>query len=288
MKKTVFFITVLFACANIFAQEIQYPWTENGTVVARIKKPTSSSVPDCNLNAEANRHVGRAKEFRAAAVKAEDYRDVCKEYFFALQYAPNCPDIWYNAAYSEEMLQNYDWAILFYNDYLTLNPSDRNNIEMKIGEIEAKKEMAQNQKIQETKMNMEKWAGTWNIWRYSEMEDGYLHVTSYEYIRFYIENGNLYVQVPKSVNVYHQCGAEKNSEVPTWKVLRLSGGDYSSISLEFNVYVKKTYETCRGSSYTPDDEYTLNYKGTFKLEDENLALSEEKINGDVKYKLKRR
>ena len=123
MKKKILLLIALFAFVNIFAQ-------------------------DCNLNETAKRHVGRAQGFKAMAEKDEDYQNVLNEYQSAFQYAPNCPDICYNVAYSAEMLgktdPNYcDVAIEYYRKYLQINPkaADRNEIETKIYEVEAKKEI---------------------------------------------------------------------------------------------------------------------------------------------------
>lgn len=163
MKQTLLLITALFAFSNVFAQN-RAGVALNTERLEKFSSNTTSkntSVPDCNLNEQAKRHVGRAKGFMSFAENEADYINVLKEYKEAYRYAPNCPDICYNIAYCAELLckfnpDNCDVAIEYYRKYLTLNPnaSDKNEIEEKTYGLEAKKEVFASKEL-------EKWIGKW-------------------------------------------------------------------------------------------------------------------------------
>jgi len=130
MKTSVLIVTILFATFN------------------------AVSAQDCNnLNEEANRHMGRAEIFADAAEKGGDISNILNalnEYKAAYQYAPNCPDICYDVAYYAEKYSEIDidpsycnTAIEYWRKYLQIfpNTTEKKGIEIKIGMIEAKKEI---------------------------------------------------------------------------------------------------------------------------------------------------
>jgi len=246
MKKTVLLITALFTFTNIFAQ-------------------------DCNLNEEAKRHIGRAQGFKAVAEKDEDYQNVFNEFKEAFKYAPNCPDICYNVAYSAEILgkinYNYcDTAVEYYGKYLQINPnaSDKNEIETKIYEIQAKKEIYAQKQMENEKKQMDKWVGTWDVIRiygkYSMLPD------PWDYIEIYVQYGCLYAYVPTIVKRRNDGKIERRSDP-----LKINtNGGYIELNYDITVDLRQ-----------------IKREMIVKLVDENHALGKDKIDGQ-EYKLERR
>lgn len=175
---------------------------------------------NCNLNENAKRHFYRAIGFAEAASKEEDYQAAVDEYDKALEYAPNCPDIYYNKAVCHEMLckintRNCDIAIDCYKKYLQLNPNaaDKSEVEGRMYAIEAKKELYEKQKI-ENEIIKQKFVGTWKLTEFwlngkfsSSVSDGDIRIISID------ANGNMIVDGVLSGTRQHWYGEIRNQDL---------------------------------------------------------------------------
>jgi len=106
---------------------------------------------DCNLNEDARRYWVRANAAIKEAQNEEDYLNAVEEFKKALEYAPDCPDIYYNIGMcydksaSSGLLKDI-WgcgkAMEYLKKYLEVKPDAQNKQEVqnKIYELEYKKE----------------------------------------------------------------------------------------------------------------------------------------------------
>jgi len=132
------------------------------TLIALIFISIISFAQDCNLNEEAKKHWYRAETLIGMTEKEKDYNDVVLEYKKAAEYAPDCPNIYYNLGLCQEMLcksdaKNCDAAISNLKKYLELNSnaSDKEEVQAKIYGIEVKKEKF------EKEQKFEQFVGVW-------------------------------------------------------------------------------------------------------------------------------
>jgi len=110
---------------------------------------------DCNLNQDAQRYWVRAQAALKDAKSEKDYFGVCEEFKKASQYAPDCPDIYYNMGLCYEKSASTDLvkdiygisqAIVYLKKYLEIKPDAQNKQEVqnKIYELEFKHEKLYN------------------------------------------------------------------------------------------------------------------------------------------------
>jgi len=106
---------------------------------------------DCTLNEDAQRYMARGNVAIESAQSNADYLSAVEEFKKALQYAPNCPDIYYNIAlcYDKSMgsdlfkgSKGFAEAIENYKKYLALKPNaqDKQTVQTRIYELEYKQE----------------------------------------------------------------------------------------------------------------------------------------------------
>ena len=106
---------------------------------------TTVYAQNCNLNEDARRYFVRANVAIKEAKNDTDYLNAVDEFKKALQFAPDCSDIYYNIAvcyekaFSSDIL-NCIKSIEYYNKYLELKPNaqDKQTIQNKIYELEYK------------------------------------------------------------------------------------------------------------------------------------------------------
>jgi len=107
---------------------------------------TTTYAQDCNLNEDAQSYFVRANAAIKGAKINEDYLKAIEEFKKVLEYAPNCPDIYYNIAMCYEKSagselfkgnKGYSEAIKYYQKYLELKPNatDKQQVKNKIIEL---------------------------------------------------------------------------------------------------------------------------------------------------------
>jgi len=228
----------------------------------------NTSAPDCNLNDEARRHVAKAKGYMAAAEKDEDYLNVFNEYKAALEYAPNCPDIYYNLAHCAEMLckinsQNCDVAIYWYKKYLEINPnaSDKNEIKDKIYEVEAKKEVFASKELEKKRTDalkeLEKYVGKW---KKNDNED----------TEIFLEGGQLKIKVTQKTGFVD--GEKLFGDVYQFVPISV-GENFISFSYVSQIFVNSS------NIFIKDKTYTYNHQISLKMVSPNRMEGVENQNG---------
>jgi hypothetical protein len=110
MKKTIVLFCLLISAMNLLAQE-------------------------CKLNEEATRYMVRGKSAIELAEKPEDYKLAATEFLKVAEYAPKCPDVYYNLSLCYEQMGkldpgNYQEAISYLQTYLQLSPNAANKQEI--------------------------------------------------------------------------------------------------------------------------------------------------------------
>ena len=117
---------------------------------------------DCNLNEEGKKHWYKAEGIREVATDESNYQLARDEYLKALEYAPNCPDIYYNlGACCEEIgkidIAQFDVAISYFNKYLSLlpNAADKEEVQARIYKIEGKKDKYKSDQLIEERKQQE-------------------------------------------------------------------------------------------------------------------------------------
>jgi len=107
---------------------------------------TTTYAQDCN-NENAQRYSARAKMAIKDAKTDADFLNAVAEFKKALQYAPDCPDIYYNIAFCSDKsassglltdIGNYSEAIKYYKKYLELKPKapNKQEVQTRIYELE--------------------------------------------------------------------------------------------------------------------------------------------------------
>ena len=110
---------------------------------------TTTNAQDCNLNEDAKRYFVRADVVIKAAKNVADYLNAAEEFKKALQYAPDCPDIYYNIAmcYDKSATsgflidkERYSEAVKYYKKFIELKTDAPNKkaIQNRIYELEYK------------------------------------------------------------------------------------------------------------------------------------------------------
>jgi len=130
----------------------------------KILYPSEIYAQDCN-NENVQRYIARANIAIKEAQKDADFLDAVEEFKKALQYAPNCPDIYYNIAIcydkiaNSELLKNvgyYSEVIKNFKKHLELKPNapDKQAVQNKIYELEYKYDKLLNKKVKSAEPEM--------------------------------------------------------------------------------------------------------------------------------------
>jgi formylglycine-generating enzyme required for sulfatase activity len=95
---------------------------------------------DCKLNEEAQRYWVRGITAIKEVKNDADFLNAIEEFRKALQYAPDCPDIYYNIALCYDTLSQYSEAINYYKEYIKriLNNKVKRETQNHIYELEYK------------------------------------------------------------------------------------------------------------------------------------------------------
>ena len=232
---------------------------------------------NCKLNDEAKKHWYKAEAFAEGAAKDEDYLYVAQEYQEALKYAPNCPDIYFNLAYCQELLckinpENCDEAIANYKKYLELKPNatDKGEIESKIYKIEAKKELYERQAQEKELEELNKYVGRWQVYEWNEWEKGYSKRDPFNIL---LSNGQLYIE---RVHTTHEYWADNRGKT----INHLTQDKYSKIPISVNdgnLSIEYKYTTVsHGGIFSSEDLTHIYYRYKYSLQ----LVSPNKINGE--------
>ena len=105
---------------------------------------------DCNLTDNAQRYFARANAAIKEAKNEADYLNAVEEFKKALQYAPDCPDIYYNIGFCYDISANSgilkkdvkscSQAVTYFKKYLELKPNAQNKqtVQNRIYELDYK------------------------------------------------------------------------------------------------------------------------------------------------------
>ena len=217
------------------------------------------------------------------AEKAKDYQLAVDEYQKALEYAPNCPDIYYNLGICYEQLcklntNNCDKAINAYRKYLELNPKaeDREEVTGKTYSIEVQKEMYAKQINEELQKEKLKYVGTWKGYSYFESLGKY---KSFGNIEIYMSNGNLYTETTTNGVTY----SDNKGYTIHSKTIK---GEKLIVPISFRndgsiYYSYETKETMNGGIYGPNlktiivwqQSYTLRLVSPMRMEGTSYGKS---------------
>jgi len=112
---------------------------------------TTTYAQDCKLNEEAQGHVTKANLAMEKAKSETDYLYAIEELNKALQYAPDCPDIYFNIGFLYDqaantgLIKDIDYcnkAIEYFKKYLEIKPDSqkKQDVQNKIYELEYRRD----------------------------------------------------------------------------------------------------------------------------------------------------
>lgn len=249
-------------------------------LIALIFISITSYAQDCDLNEDAQRYLVRANAAIKDAKNETDFLKAIVEFKKAIEYAPNCPDIYHDIAICYDKsaslgLLKDTWAcsqaIIYYKKYLALKPTaqDKQTVQNKIYEIEYKYDNL-NAKLQKI---IGKFGGSYDD--FIDLDDGPWGLFIYNSFYFEIklgDNNQFSVSLPikKSVQNKKDVRYREWTEFGTFPVenyIDENGTEYLKFCVE-NLKIVLPYFPY-GSEKTPKHAYTCSFDCCFFLKYEN-------------------